>query len=103
MSLRKSAGLVLFLSVFVLDGAPANSQALKGKWGGVSSSTLTFLGSNTVKYCFKAQCVTRPYAGNKNGTIHFTWGNARLEFVKKGQFYHGKHTANGRVSTVVMQ
>lgn len=81
----------------------AHAKTWSGKWGGVSSSTLTFMGNNQVRYCFKSNCVVRRYLGNPEQSISFTWGSAQLRFTRTQSGYSGTHNSGGHISKINMR
>ncbi len=97
--------LALTLANLALLAATTNASAKtwKGRWGGIANSTLVFMDGKRVKYCYKAQCVIRPYAGGQKSTVRFTWGPARLSFQWNGSGYNGTHVLRGHTSTILMK
>lgn len=95
--------MIAVVTVLALAGVSEAKSKFSGKWGGVSSSTLTFMDNNQVRYCFKAQCVVRRYFGSPDQSISFTWGSARLKFQRTKSGYSGTHNVGGQVSKINMR
>lgn len=93
-------GLVAVLSF--MPGS-VSAKKFKGKWGGISSSTLEFFLGNKVQYCFKGDCQVLPYTGNRNKKVRFKWGSANFTFTKRGAGYSGRYQRGTDTSKINMK
>lgn len=96
------AALAVAMSTLLLAEL-ASAETYRGKWGGRSPSTLEFAGGNEVLYCFKDQCTTAGYSGDRKGTIRFTWGSASFVFKWNGSGYHGWYRSGSQRATITMK
>ncbi len=97
------AKTVLVILVVACSAGIAEAKKWSGKWGGTSYTTLEFLDGNRVKYCFKRECVIKPYSGSPKKTIKFKWGNSSFAFEWNGQGYNGTFKNGNNRSTVLMK
>ena len=81
----------------------ASAETYRGKWGGQSPSTLEFVGGNEVLYCFKDQCTTAAYTGDRKGTLRFRWGSASFVFKWNGSGYDGWYRSGSQKAIIKMK
>jgi len=98
----------LSLAACSTTGSEAETAALSfptktysGTWDGAAPTTLQFLSSSRLRYCFRNECTTRPYSGSAASKVEFNWGRNQFTFTKAGAGYRGTFLgSDGTRSTV---
>ena len=87
--MRQAFSLGLFSIAAVLSTTVAYAETCTGKWGGVDATSIIFLSSDQLRYCYLNECWNSVFSGDKKKKIKFRvgGGQARVEMTAKGAGY----------------
>lgn len=79
----RAIAVVFAVAVGAAVSTPAMAEKCSGRWGGEVPTTVTFLDGGKLRYCFRSQCWTNPWTGDKAAKVTFFVGGGNAKATMK--------------------